>query len=85
MTRSTVPVELILDDTVCAGRGRDRVRVTFESGRDRDFDLVVGADGLHSQVRRLAFGPDERFESYLGIVVSAFEAEGYRPRDELIP
>ena len=50
--------------------------MTFEGGGTRDFDLVVGADGLHSQVRRLAFGPDEQFEKYLGIVVSAFDVEG---------
>jgi 2-polyprenyl-6-methoxyphenol hydroxylase-like FAD-dependent oxidoreductase len=62
----------------------DRVRVTFDSGRTRDFDLVIGADGLHSQVRRLVFGPQERFEKYLGITVAAFEVEGYRPRDELV-
>ena len=54
------------------------------NGRARDFDLVVGADGLHSRVRRLAFGPDEQFEKYLGIVISAFEAQGYPHRDELI-
>jgi 2-polyprenyl-6-methoxyphenol hydroxylase-like FAD-dependent oxidoreductase len=77
--------ELILDDTVHAlVDDGDRVRVSFESGQARDFDLVVGADGLHSRVRRLAFGLDAPFEKYLGIVVSAFEAEGYRPRDELI-
>ena len=43
---------------------------------------MVGADGLHSQVRQLAFGPDEQYETYQGIVVSVFEVEGYRPRDE---
>ncbi len=77
--------ELILDDTVrtLTDEG-DRVRVTFEKGEPRDFDLVVGADGLHSRVRRLAFGPDEQFERNLGIVVAAFEVKGYRPRDELI-
>jgi len=78
-------VPLILDDTV---RSLDddgsRVRVRFESGRSRDFDLVVGADGLHSRVRRLVFGPDEQFERYLGIVVSVFDVPGYRPRDELV-
>jgi 2-polyprenyl-6-methoxyphenol hydroxylase-like FAD-dependent oxidoreductase len=77
--------ELILDDTVQAlVDDGERVRVRFESGQVRDFDLVVGADGLHSRVRRLAFGPDQAYEKYLGIVVAAFEAEGYHPRDELI-
>ncbi|WP_336213350.1 FAD-dependent monooxygenase [Nonomuraea sp. LPB2021202275-12-8] len=42
------------------------VRVTFERGAPRTFDLVVGADGIHSNVRRLAFGPEERFVRFLG-------------------
>jgi len=61
-----------------------RVRVEFVNGRARDFDLVVGAGGLHSRVRRLVFGQDERFENYLGIVVSALAVQGYPQRDELI-
>ncbi|WP_280797110.1 FAD-dependent monooxygenase [Mesorhizobium sp. WSM3224] len=43
---------------------------------------MIGADGLHSGVRRLAFGPQRQFEKKLGYAVAAFEAEGYRPRDE---
>ncbi|MFI6927198.1 FAD-dependent monooxygenase [Nonomuraea spiralis] len=39
----------------------DGVRVTFEHAPARTFDLVVGADGMHSHVRRLAFGPEEEF------------------------
>jgi len=58
------------------------VRVDFERGSARHFDLVIGADGLHSRVRRLVFGPQDRFESYLGYAVAAFEVSGYRPRDE---
>jgi 2-polyprenyl-6-methoxyphenol hydroxylase-like FAD-dependent oxidoreductase len=78
-------VELILDDSVGAlVEDDDRVRVTFQSGHVRDFDLVVGADGLHSRVRKLVFGPDASFERHLGIVVAAFEVRGYRPRDELV-
>ena len=60
-----------------------RVRVTFSGGTTRDFDLVVGADGLHSRVRRLAFGPDEQFETHLGIKVAAFDVTGYPARDDL--
>jgi 2-polyprenyl-6-methoxyphenol hydroxylase-like FAD-dependent oxidoreductase len=64
------------------------VEVAFRSGHSRTFDLVVGADGLHSQVRRLVFGnpSGERgeFEKYLGYKAAAFEVPGYRPRDELV-
>lgn len=60
----------------------DGVQVQFKTGGERRFDLVIGADGLHSNVRRLAFGPQGRFEKQLGYVVAAFEARGYRPRDE---
>lgn len=60
------------------------VRVALERGGERDFDLVVGADGLHSNVRGLAFGHDPAFEKYLGCRVAACVVEGYRPRDELL-
>jgi 2-polyprenyl-6-methoxyphenol hydroxylase-like FAD-dependent oxidoreductase len=60
------------------------MHVEFEHGAPREFDLVVGADGLHSRVRRLAFGPDEEFERYLGITVAVYDVPGYRPRDELV-
>ncbi|MEV6641933.1 FAD-dependent monooxygenase [Amycolatopsis sp. NPDC051371] len=49
----------------------DGVHVTFAHGAPRRFDLVVGADGLHSGVRALAFGPEEdflrRFDAYISI------------------
>jgi 2-polyprenyl-6-methoxyphenol hydroxylase-like FAD-dependent oxidoreductase len=77
-------VETIFGDSVQSIEQSDRgVRVGFEHGGSRDFDLVIGADGLHSRVRELTFGPQEKFEKYLGYKVAAFEAKGYRPRDEL--
>ncbi|GAA4619748.1 FAD-dependent monooxygenase [Actinoallomurus vinaceus] len=42
------------------------VHVTFERGAPRTFDLVVGADGIHSNVRRLAFGPEDDYVRFLG-------------------
>ncbi|MGH8880374.1 MAG: FAD-dependent monooxygenase, partial [Stackebrandtia sp.] len=39
----------------------DGVEVEFDSGRRQRFGLVVGADGVHSNVRRLAFGPESRY------------------------
>jgi 2-polyprenyl-6-methoxyphenol hydroxylase-like FAD-dependent oxidoreductase len=60
----------------------DHVLVKLKHGVERRFDLVIGADGLHSAVRRLVFGPQDAFEKRLGYIVAAFEASGYRPRDE---
>ncbi len=70
------------DEIVGLDDEENGVHVQFRHGRARQFDLVVGADGLHSPVRRLAFGPQPRFEKRLGYAVAAFEAAGYRPRDE---
>jgi len=78
-------VETIFGDSVRAiAQTEKAVRVSFQSGTARDFDLVVGADGLHSRVRELVFGPESQFEKYLGYKVAAFEVPGYRPRDELV-
>ncbi|MEU4651371.1 FAD-dependent monooxygenase [Nocardia fluminea] len=42
------------------------VDVTFASGTAERFDLVIGADGVHSATRRLVFGPEEQFSTNLG-------------------
>ncbi|ELX09504.1 monooxygenase FAD-binding [Janthinobacterium sp. HH01] len=42
------------------------VDVTFDKTAPRRFGLVIGADGLHSGVRKLAFGPEEQFMRPLG-------------------
>jgi 2-polyprenyl-6-methoxyphenol hydroxylase-like FAD-dependent oxidoreductase len=60
------------------------VRLTFEHAPTCDVDLLIGADGLHSRVRQLSFGPPTRFEVPLGYHVAAFEVDGYQPRDELV-
>ncbi|MBB4918233.1 FAD-dependent monooxygenase [Streptosporangium saharense] len=44
----------------------DGVHVTFERGAPRTFDLVVGADGIHSNVRRLTFGPESDHVNFTG-------------------
>jgi 2-polyprenyl-6-methoxyphenol hydroxylase-like FAD-dependent oxidoreductase len=76
-------IELIFDNEIVGLQERaDCVQVQFRHAGQRRFDLVIGADGLHSGVRRLAFGPQQQFEKQLGYVVAAFEALGYRPRDE---
>lgn len=78
-------VEAIFGDSIAGiEEHEDGVRLTFDRAPPRRADLVVGADGLHSRVRHLAFGPESGFEVALGYHVAAFEVEGYRPRDELV-
>lgn len=78
-------VETIFGDSITAvddhGEG---VSLTFEHGAAREFDLLVGADGLHSNVRKLAFGAEQNVEHYLGCRVAACVVDGYRPRDEMV-
>jgi 2-polyprenyl-6-methoxyphenol hydroxylase-like FAD-dependent oxidoreductase len=50
----------------------DGVEVTFASGHEQTYDLVIGADGVHSAVRRLTFGPEEQFVKHLGYYVGGW-------------
>ena len=81
--RANPITEVIFGDEISGlEQERDGVNVTFQRGSPRRFDLVIGADGLHSNVRHLVFGPEHHFEQSLGYTAAAFEAQGYRPRDE---
>jgi 2-polyprenyl-6-methoxyphenol hydroxylase-like FAD-dependent oxidoreductase len=78
-------VNMLFDDSIVrVQQHHGHVEVGFQNHPPETFDLVIGADGLHSRVRDLAFGPAPRFERYLGIKVAAFTTEGYQPRDELV-
>ena len=75
--------EIIFGDSIREIEQKERgVGVSFERTEPRRFDMVIGADGLHSVVRKLVFGKQELFEKYLGYSVAAFTVNGYRPRDE---
>ncbi len=74
--------EYIFDDTITGvdddGEG---VRVTFERAAERNFDLVIGADGLHSNVRRLVFGPEENYIERLGTHAAIFTVPNFLDLD----
>ncbi len=74
-------VELVYGDSVVSladdGHGVD---VTFEHAGQRRFDLVIGADGLHSGVRALTFGPESRFVEHLGMYIATVTLDG--PADD---
>ncbi|MEU2839398.1 FAD-dependent monooxygenase [Streptomyces sp. NPDC007076] len=66
-------VEFLFEDSIATlDDDGDAVHVVLESGARRSFDLVVGADGLHSNTRRLVLGPEEPFHHYLGHVFAGF-------------
>ncbi|MGW7256468.1 FAD-dependent monooxygenase [Streptomyces sp. NPDC054834] len=57
-------VEYVFGDSITAISPDGEVR--FENAAPRRFDLVVGADGLHSNVRRLVFDEECRFNAFIG-------------------
>lgn len=67
---------------------RVRLRRADETESEETFALVVGADGLRSTVRKLAFGPHETFMHSLGAIICAYQLtdqlETFRPRDGVI-
>jgi 2-polyprenyl-6-methoxyphenol hydroxylase-like FAD-dependent oxidoreductase len=58
------------------------VQVEFETGASNRFDLVIGADGLHSPLRNMVFGAEDKFERYLGYSIASFTVRDYAPRNE---
>ncbi len=52
-----------------------RVEVTFSDGSSGSYDLVIGADGLHSAARKLVFGPEEQYVTPLGQCFGFFDVE----------
>lgn len=63
--------EYLWDDSIAAlDQDEHGVDVTFDRSGPRRFDLVIGADGLHSNVRRLAFGPESEFLRHMGMYVA---------------
>ncbi len=52
--------------------GPDAVVVTFHDGTTESFDLLIGADGVHSTTRALVFGPEDQFSRYLGYTIACY-------------
>ncbi|MCB0513058.1 MAG: FAD-dependent monooxygenase [Bacteroidetes bacterium] len=66
-------IEIIFGDKISKiEQSENEVSVTFQSGKTRSFDLVVGADGLHSNVRNMIFGNEAQFEKYYGYYTASY-------------
>ncbi|GAA1026146.1 FAD-dependent monooxygenase [Virgisporangium ochraceum] len=66
-------VEFLFNDSIdTLDQSGNGVDVTFRGGGRRTFDMVFGADGVHSRTRELLFGPEEQFHRYLGYCFAVF-------------
>jgi len=63
---------LFSDTIVSLHQDEKGVDITFANASPQRFDLVIGADGLHSNVRKLIFGDEKQFIRYLGHYVAIF-------------
>jgi 2-polyprenyl-6-methoxyphenol hydroxylase-like FAD-dependent oxidoreductase len=82
--RDAVPdeVEFQFGNSVQAlAQDEEGVTAEFVSGPARRFDVVVGADGAHSGVRALAFGPEDEFVKHLGVYIATLPLEGETTTD----
>lgn len=69
-------VEFLFDDAIAeVDQDEDGVTVSFEKSETRRFDVVLGADGVHSDLRRMAFGPEERFVRDLGSYLCIYSVD----------
>jgi 2-polyprenyl-6-methoxyphenol hydroxylase-like FAD-dependent oxidoreductase len=74
--RTRDDVEYLFGDSVTAlDQDADGVHVTFRNAPPRTVDLVIGADGLHSTVRGLTFGPEPDFRHDLGFAFAGFSMD----------
>lgn len=66
-------VEYVFGDSIASlVQDAEAVDVTFASGTQRRFELVIGADGPHSSLRTMVFGPRERFVRHLGMMLAFY-------------
>ena len=79
-------VEYLFGDSITAiTEAAGGVDVAFEQGPPRRFDLVIGADGLHSNVRGLVFGPESRFTTWIGAYLAVASVPDYLDlRDRMV-
>lgn len=77
-------VEIIFGDSIqTITQIGDSVKVEFKNNNSRTYSLLIGSDGLHSNVRRLIFGDEKQFSNDLGIYLCVFSVPNYLNLDRV--
>ena len=64
-------VEFVFNNSITAlNETTDDIQVTFKTGPQRAFDLVIGCDGIHSGVRKICFGHEAEYSHFMGAYFS---------------
>jgi 2-polyprenyl-6-methoxyphenol hydroxylase-like FAD-dependent oxidoreductase len=73
-------VEIIYGDKIANISGK---KVTFQSGNEGEFDLIIGADGLHSPLRKMIWNDEENIFHEMGSYISIFSIPNYLNLDRV--
>jgi 2-polyprenyl-6-methoxyphenol hydroxylase-like FAD-dependent oxidoreductase len=77
-------VELLFGDTIQGiTQSANSTQVQFTKNGVREFDCVIGAEGLHSNVRRIVFGDESRFLRDLGLYLRVYSTPNYLKLDRM--
>jgi len=80
----TTDIDVIFGDVVASlTQSDDSAEVTFRDGNARTFDLVIGADGVHSNIRRQVFGDESQYLRYLGMYLCVYSVPNYLHLDRM--
>ncbi len=72
----------LFDDSIThLEQHEDGIHITFQKGEAETYDLVIGADGLHSNVREMVFGNQANFERFLGYYVASCTLDNFIGKD----
>lgn len=80
--REDVPIRFGTTITQLQQRS-DQVEAAFSDDSRESFDLVIGADGIHSNVREMVWGSERQFENYLGYYVSCAIIDNFLDREDV--
>ncbi len=73
---ASTDIEYLFSNTIeTVDQDGEKVMVTFKDGQTRNFDFLFGADGVHSNVRKLVFGAEENFNYFCGAYFAVLNAD----------